>query len=350
VPISSATPCRVFPPEWVAKLKAKYQGRSRQIYPKNYFLFTADELQPDRDQIERWVDLLPEKKHANLIGRLREPDLLNEAFNELAVGDSLRRMGHEVEYEPEIGALTPDWFVRPRNSTQPFIVEVVSSQPPKERERRDDGWERLRLRFQEELTGNSHISVQPPFSFEDGFADLPSEKQQKGIVRKIQEWINSDPPEGAQVSVNDIEFHFVGTRHDATGVYCGMGITPFTVDVSSLRRSVRVKASKYKLVGEEHHLPFLVTVILDFSTGRDIRDLKEVAFGTEGRRIVTSRGGAKRFEYFRDADGLFARYPTLSAVSLAERKGLTMVHTVLRNQLAKYSLGDNAFPVNADAT
>src|SRR6266446_3236375 len=109
--VSAASPAPfVFDPEWIAKQKSKYGPLPDYERPKPYWFWTSDESQGLRDLIEQWVDPLQTADRQKIISRLRQPKLFEQTRNELAVGDSLRRMGHTIEYEAELQGLTPDWF------------------------------------------------------------------------------------------------------------------------------------------------------------------------------------------------------------------------------------------------
>jgi hypothetical protein len=195
---SSGVPCRVFTPDWVAEQQRKYGGRPAHARPKFYHLWTSDELWYRRELIEKWVDeLLSPTNRDRVIPKLRAAEQFLEAYNELAVGYSLRQMGHGVQYEVEwiIGSnkLTPDWLVSPGNGgQQQFITEVVSSMPPEERERCDDSWDSFRRRL-EDIPVNAFVSLQP--CFYDGSAEPvappPGSRQKRSFAPCRHSWIRT---------------------------------------------------------------------------------------------------------------------------------------------------------------
>jgi hypothetical protein len=168
------SPSLVFPPEWIAEQKSKYERHASHARPSLYRFWTADSDQGLRASIERLIEQLSEEQRQRVIPRLRDPKQFEEAINELRVGESLRLMGHSVEYEPNLGNLTPDWSVLTVGTSSRFIVEVVSSNPPRNRELCDQGWDRLRIRMQA-LSGDAILSLQPPFPpfYDDGDDLLP---------------------------------------------------------------------------------------------------------------------------------------------------------------------------------
>jgi hypothetical protein len=104
-----------------------------------------------------------------------------------------------------------------------------------------------------------------------------------------------------------------------------MTFMPFWVDPDPLRESVRDKARKYRELVQHAQLPLVVCVVPDFMTARGLDEVHEAVLGKE------QCGGS---------NGLFARYPTLSAVTLGEWYGDRLVHTLLANPSATYPLAE----------
>jgi hypothetical protein len=127
-------------------------------------------------------------------------------------------------------------------------------------------------------------------------------------------------------------------------VSCGIACIPFCVDAAPLRKSVKEKAAKYRNVVHTLRLPFVVSIIPDFRTGRGLDDLEEAVLGQQRCRLWKGPQGMHRPEYYRDADGLFAQYPELSAVTLGRWNGRKLAHNLLPNPLATHPLGERAFP------
>jgi hypothetical protein len=333
-------PCHVFTPEWIAEQVRRYGNRAEHERPRLYHLWVNDEAQLLRDNIERWVDGLSPEARQRVIPRLRAPEQYLQTWNELAVGDSFRRMGHQAEYEKELQGLTPDWFVTTAVAGM-FITEVVSSMPPVERQRCDAGWDALGRRV-ESLRGNVDLAITPPVDH-DRFAyfDPPTAQRQKQIVREVGRWLAVGPPDGAVMTIDEIEITLLSRRAGLHHVACGIGTSPYIVDGEPLKVAVQEKASKYKDVSTALKLPFVVCVVLDFSSGRDLRDLEDAVLGAERCRLWLGANGARRPQYSRASNGLFARYPTLSAVTLAQWHPGRMQHQVIVNPNAAHPLNAN---------
>jgi hypothetical protein len=344
----SSNPCHVFTPDWIEEQKRKYDQHPDYARPKRYHFWTSDECRRSRDLIEQWVDLLPLRNRQQFIPRLRTSEQFEQTYNELAVGDSLRRMGHSVEYEVELQGLTPDWLVRPARTGPEFIVEVVSSKPPEERSRCDDGWDALRCRF-EALSDNSFLCIEPPFGdVDDEPVAPPVMERQKQIVRDVQKWLETGPLEGDQYTIGGIIIHFAERHPDLEHIVCSISCVPFCVDAAPLKESVRKKARTYRKVVQGLRIPFVVCVIPDFDSGRGLDDLQNVVLGEERLRLWRDRQGVCRPEYYRDNNGLFAKYPTLSAVTLGMWKDRRFSHVVLPNSDALYPLNERAIPPGRD--
>jgi hypothetical protein len=342
--MSPSAPSHVFTPEWTAEQRRKYGRSPGYARPPLYDFWTADEFSADRDTIERWVDLLPPEARKRVIPKLRTSEQFTQVYNELAVGESLRQMGHAAEYEVEIDGLTPDWTVRPRGDDPGFILEVVASEAPEERSRHDERWDAFRRRL-EVVRADAILSVQPPL-YDGGETPVPPPEgpRQKQIVRYVEQWLKSDPPAGEGYAIDGIVIRFLGWRAGGGGVASGMLCLPFWVDGGPLRDAIKEKASKYRSISETTRLPFVVCVVPTFGSGRGLQEVQTAALGTEQCRLVQAQEGPPRQENYRDNNGLFAKYPTLSAVTMATLQGPTVTHMVLHNPSAVFPLGKKAFP------
>jgi hypothetical protein len=340
---SPPIPRHVFTPEWLAQVIARYDGSSEYQRPSLYHFWTSPDFQDRRDVLERAVDLLSPEKRAGVIERLRDPELFHEVRTELAVGESLRRTGCDVEYGPLLAGQTPDWYVRPRTGAGDLIVEVVSSQPPEDRSRADEGWWRLCLRLQE-LDGNVHLAVVIPLATNN--PRPPDESWHVEIVREVRRWLDSKPAKGAErfVPRAGVNVILIERRAGPGTVTCGLSLTPYWVDAKPLAMSVRKKAKRYKPVAAALGLPFILCVVPDIArTGRRLEELEDVVLGERGCR--PTRDPQRRIvpEYYRKAGGVFSRYPTLSAVTLGTWWGEFISHMVIHNPNATHPLTDSVF-------
>jgi hypothetical protein len=119
---------------------------------------------------------------------------------------------------------------------------------------------------------------------------------------------------------------------------------PYVVNSEPMRVSVKEKASKYRELLQSYQLPLVVCVIPDFSSGRGLEELESAVFGERFYRFFRRPDGGSRPIPCRNNNGLFAKYPTLSAVTLGVQVNGIIAHTVIRNENATYPLDDRAFP------
>jgi len=334
---------RVFPQDWIESQRQRFGNRPKYEHPKGYQFLTSDECQPYRDRVEEWVEsLVSSERRKGVIQTLRSPRRFIHAYNELGVGDSLRRMGYSVEYEAHIQGLTPDWLVHGGQSRSRFIVEVLTSNPPENRERCDAGWDRLGKRL-EELPGDADIVLQPRVDLmDDDLAPPPTEGQQKEIVRKVRDWIKADPHECEKLKTEQCVVVFGGRTKPQRHVSCFVGRVPFLIDPAPLREAVSEKARKYRRVVQTLAIPFVVCVVPVGESGRDFNEMQTAALGAEYLRIFRVPGGGNRCETHRKSNGFFSKYPTLSAVSLAQWNGREFAHNPLRNDYATCPLDEGA--------
>jgi hypothetical protein len=337
-----SVPRHVFTPEWIAHKVRKYGKCADHARPSLYRLWVSDECQSRRDEIERLVEALPPAARQQVIPRLRTPEQFAQTWNELAVGDSFRRMGHRAEYEKDLEGVTPDWFVTTAVASR-FIAEVVSSMAPVARQRCDAAWD-LFMRRVSTLPGDFSLSIAPPFDYESfAYFDPPAVPRQKQIARTIGRWLAAGPSDRAVKTIDEIEITLIGRIPGLNHVTCGIGLSPFIVDGEPLWETVKEKASKYKDVAVALQLPFVVCVVPDFSSGRDIRDLQDAVLGAEKCHLLSGPGGIRQAVYHRASDGLFAKYPALSAVTLAQWDRGSMQHELILNPHAAHPLDISTF-------
>ena len=346
---SSPTPCHVFTPEWIAELKERWAGRPNFEQPSSSTSLPPRTANPDVTSSSVWVDALAPEERCRIVPKLRDLNQFDDMCNELAVGQSFRAMGHRLTYEPDINGQTPDWLVEASDGTQRFIAEVVSSNPPDQREKCDEGWDRLRRRI-ETMPGDAYLMLAPPFpppaeiDEEELVGHAPNSDEQTRIVRQVQQWLETNPDEGKVVTIEGIDFHLLSRLPDCTTVSCGIHQLPYMVDGGPLRKSVKGKASKYRKVVEATKLPLVVCVVPDFNSGRGIGELKDAVLGDLHLRLLGRDSQGKMQEsYFRGKNGLFRQYENLTAVTNAKWSGDELIHMVILNDAATYKLAQGAF-------
>jgi hypothetical protein len=117
--IQMTTEKLVFPDEYITHLPEKSTLLKEIATSRGYFRV--------REQVERWVALLPKECQGNVIAKLRKGNKQTwDTYHELAVGHVLRVSGFNPRYEEQlIGDSPVDWHVP--HHTPPFLVEVFSA-------------------------------------------------------------------------------------------------------------------------------------------------------------------------------------------------------------------------------
>ncbi len=338
----SPAPCHVYTPDWTARWVNRHKRLPEHALPPWYHFWTEPEYQESRGVIERWVDALSPEKRAKVIARLRSVDQFEQTRAEMAVGASLRRAGHGAAYEvPLWGDQTPDWHVRPTDGAVPFAVEVVSSMLSAQRRQLDRACDRLRQRV-EQLRGTAFVSLQARFGSER--QSPPSDRELAEVAKGVKHFLKPDPPVGAATTVRQFGVEVVDHFPDSATVSCLVGLQAHQIDTEPLSELVREKARKYRELAEQLRLAFAVCIVPDRSMGLNLEDLRDAVFGSRGCRPVLKPGGGFGAVYYRKQDGLFMRYPTLSAAMLGTWTEGGLVCNVVLNPRASYPLTEQVFP------
>ena len=78
--------------DWVNYLKQRYERLPSYQRPVLYSIAVDKEKENLRLEIEDWVRDLPQAAKDKVIPRLRSPNNLQQAYNELAVGHTLKQL------------------------------------------------------------------------------------------------------------------------------------------------------------------------------------------------------------------------------------------------------------------
>jgi hypothetical protein len=289
----------VFEPAWIQDLEKKYGRQPRYRQPDLYRLATDPRWAQERENIERWVKLLPETSQEKFVHRLRDPDQFSAAYSELVVGALLRQCGHQPEYEKPLGDRTPDWYVHPTEDTPAFFVEVATVFPTSEVQARTREWDELRFRL-EEIEHYFHIWIYAPPETSLKGAD------QKRIVRFVRDWLDTLDPETVnepqeKIYENEdlrISFRAIPKKvtHKGPVATGGPGIT-FLIDVKRLQHILRKKLGAYRQARVEG-TPLVVALVPTFESGFSEDDVLDALFGQEqviisfqGDKIITVESG-----------------------------------------------------------
>jgi hypothetical protein len=307
----------VFTEEWLKGLTHRYRNHKGHSKPFIYFVAVEDEFKSTREQIEKWVALLPAGLQKKVIASLQSDVGFQQTYHELAVGSLISGSGLQLTYERDFDGLTPDWFVSAGNGLN-FIVEVFSENVSQTTDSLDARLGELQSRISE-LPFDFALSVDIPFDWNSLSLDSG---RSKIIAKKVKDWLASDNPQiGTELHVDEFSFEVIlRDRKYAHVMLMGFGRS-FWVNPEPLRRNIETKIDKYKKIALANKFPFLVAVVAEFRTGYDLEGLEDILFGKEVFDIAIDNATSEAVEQTtrRKNDGLFVKKPLLSGVIWASK-------------------------------
>jgi hypothetical protein len=333
----------VFNSDWVDSIKQRYERLPSYQRPVLYSVAVDKKKENLRQEIEDWVKDLPQAARNKVIPRLRSPNNLQQAYNELAVGHTMKQLGYELEYEKQIAGITPDWYITKKGKVPPFVVEVFTANPPEDRIAELKKWDYLYGRLKEIPVGVVlGIRTHPTNA-------APDQRRSKAITSALERWLISEKPRvGEHLSTNGITFEVLSRSAKYQHVLCFGGGGPantFWVDTSSLRENLRQKVKKYSVLGKQG-IPLVVGIVADFYTGLSRDNLEDVLLGNEAFEISFEEhtGTVVGQELVRRNDGSLTRIDSvLSAVVWVSKEAGVWEANAIFNPRAANPLPDNTF-------
>ena len=283
----------VFDPDWITELKGQYAHRPRFQQPALYHFATHPKWESKRQVIENSVAALSSTVQHRVIKCLRNPDQFFTTRNELFVGDWLRSLGYDPEYERALGTQTPDWYVSVDKISSEFLVEVASILAPKVIQDEQRLWQELRDRLD---------SIEHFFYLWIGTINTSTlkGKKMKPIVRFVQNWLDQFDPTTTH-DVHDImyrdtdleiEFKLVPRQIiDRKTIATSGPVFSQWVDINLLKGTISKKINKYKKA-KDLHIPLVIAIVPTFDSGFSIETLMDVLFGRE--QVVIPTGDINR--------------------------------------------------------
>ena len=288
--------------------KAKLRWKNNQRREVDAIAF-QDEYKNVREEIEKWINLIPDTdKRASIVGHLRA-DNWREAYHELAVGQLFKQLGFTVEYDkpiinplaPELPPKTPDWFVYIRDSGKIYI-EVFTNKAANETSRDEKVWGTLFARIKNSIEDVAISLIQ-----QNNIP--PSLNNHKQIVVNLKDWLKTNPAKGERKKIADniiAEFLFTQAMQKPT-VLMFSDAYGSPKAIPSLESKIMEKVKRYQFL-EDIGIPFAVAIIPnDILTGADLTDLQSLLYGKQVYDVDTG-------ETFREGKGLFASVSSLSAI------------------------------------
>lgn len=331
----------VFTDEWVQKIRRRYKQYPDYQKPWLYTVAISNKLETVRNEIEEWVNWLPQSDQSKVIKNLQSKNFI-QTYHELAVGSILKRLGYQVEYEKKIdNNLTPDWYAHPNKGRHAFIVEIFTDNRSETTEKHDKQENDLLGRLQQ-------ISIDVALNINFDLAKVALDQQKNKIIsKKVQQWLtNNDPPIGAQLDSSGIVFEIFDRDRNYPNLQYVSSTDAFWIDTESLRKNIETKINKYKVLAKEKGIPIVVGIVVDPKTGLSLKSLQDVLLG-EREVIVTfekTPGSVVKQEQKRRQNGLFKINEALSAAIWMWKDdfGKWRIKTIY-NPFAKNPLPTNTF-------
>jgi hypothetical protein len=262
-----------FDEDYIKFLKAKeFAGTLAKRARPALRLAILPEWAPLRDSINSLCSNLPLDSQKKL--RAKRNDLQNiwQTTNEIKVGAHLVDLNYEIEHEKKFGARTPDWFVKHKDGSRSFIIEVFTKTLSDESKLENEYLTDL-----SDLSKNIPIGavliIKPrpknnPLAWSDEFV--------RTVVGDLGEWLKSNPQPGSSVNINGLEFTLVNYSEKFNYVHYAVSYEAFVVNTISVKNSIEEKVERYRKVCNENQLPLVIACLPDFSTAIEKEEFEEI--------------------------------------------------------------------------
>ena len=337
----------VFTESWLFELAQRYRNHKRYTKPFVYFVATEDEFYPIREEIEKWVAILPEHLQKKAIANLQAEKSFQQTYHELVIGSLLRALGLQTEYEKVFSEQTPDWYVSMYDRSQCFIVEVFTENISQSAKSRDSRLFDLHGRISE-LPFDIALNLHVPFDWNAVSLDS---RRSKIITDRLEKWLaDGNPQIGDELPLEEFSFEVFCRDRGYSHVLLNLPPRHFWVIPQPLSENIQAKIRKYKDLITLNKIPFVVAVLAEFRTGYDTAELENVLFGQEIFDLAsdsTTKQVTKQAAR-RKNNGLFMEKPLLSGVIWAGRPNMgkwamkSYLNPSARNPLPAIVFGNNS--------
>ena len=134
----------MFDDAYAEELTKRYVSRPEWNRPVNYLIATSPGREPQRRWLNETLGALPSERD-RYVTRLKADRNFLAAYNELAVAAVFLGCGYDVEPDPDLEGLTPDFLVQ-RGGDTPTIVEVYTRHRSDPHIREEQRWKELKVR------------------------------------------------------------------------------------------------------------------------------------------------------------------------------------------------------------
>lgn len=333
----------VFTEKWVQEICKKYKSKADYNKPFLYHVATAKKYEEIRGQIEAWVAELPDcPRKEYLISEIRDPNHFLNFYNALAVGSVLRQLGYQLECEktikektPEAKEWTPDWYVKSKDKTPSFIVEVLTTNPPHASSLGELAEFQAMSTPEEEqirsLLGKLeqiNVGVWVKVKVEKN-AELTCGRIEE-IFQETKQWLNKRPQIGSLLSFDKVSFEI--RRYDKNLEKVLLFESPHwnLVNIRSLQKKIKEKVCKYASL----EIPLVIAVV-DSGQYPNIEMFRKALF--DGG-VLKADGTINR------VDGLFRQWIELEAVIQVTRPHGAWEMNVIYNPYIANQIPTDALP------
>jgi|GEM_PF-2855257 len=298
----------VFTPEFVGKIKKRYERDGVYQKPSIYYIVTRDENDFYRNNVERLVGSLSIKEQRNTISRLQSPDSFFQTYHELILRDELTKLGFQVE-AVELDGLTPDWLVIETATTPAFLIEVFTANfsevSEAENIQREDLWGRLKS-----IRKNADLRVE----FYCGQKTLNPSRNKK-IITQIKIWLDTSPSVDSVLPFEELSITFLQSTIDGTGIRLIYFTPSEWANIKPVKLTILEKVKKYKSLSNTYNYPLVVACFPIPLSYLDEEDFEDGLFGDkEFKAYLNSEGKVIAGPgWVRKNNGILESAPYLSA-------------------------------------
>lgn len=331
----------VFPDDVILGIIKKYENLPKDQRPFVYRLATSDRYKDDREIIERFATGLSGESLSKFVGNLQSKNNnCTHTYNELMVGEALRKMGYSIVYEPKIDGKTPDWLIIDPKTEKKAVVECftcnINTNEEKTFKQLNDLARRLNKIRKSVFLG---IYYSRSISLDQKRNEEISEDVSRWLIEgiKVGDRISYKGLDGTELTIV-IEMTDTKLQH----VHASPALEyAREIEIEPLRNKIqeKISGSGYAKLLLALKLPLIVAIVFDEETGHDASTLKDAVLGSDITRFYfTSDGQIVGAENVRGEDGVQAREgnESLSGVLLINNYGSCQAELYIQNPKAIY--------------
>ena len=302
--------------EAVKRIRDQFSKKPRHLRPRLYAVACNPRGASIRKKLERWAASLPRDILGSLIPRLLNPRNHKAACGELLLAHILIEGGFDVEFEPVMSGLTPDFLVAPKGSCADFILEVFTEHMSDEDQKAEQQQNGLIDKINS-LPGCYSLAVQ----FMQAKFPMPKARLDR-VAADLRAWVRTAPDSGDRIQIERIGFQVIKKDRRFKRVRAdGISYGAWFVGTQRPRRKILDKLRRYKRVAATSNKPLAIAYVIDFKRGTSPRTIANALFGQEVTRVLVDLASNQPIGSYPDRkrNGIFGgRGQALSAVVVVE--------------------------------